>query len=190
MRIKEERKREYIGGGDRSHAPPAECAGLPKSDRFSRELLGVVRDVAAAAVQFERRWTFGALARLHSDLADRLARQRELWAQSVADQDEEKILARGRGLVRGYNACFLAMETCGEPDDSYWIGACRRTGFRVAIGPTKASADRVREVFDGKVPHYTPDEVAALLEGLRAVNRAMAAFPGAEIVAVRSREID
>lgn len=179
----------YRGGGMR-RVQNAQSAGtmpsLPPSDRFHRELLAVAKDIAAAAVAFESRWTFGALARLHPDLSERLGRQRALW-QSAADiQDEERILAIGRGLVRGYNACVMAMESSIE-DDAWRLGHCRHTGFKVAIGPP-ACAQRVHEIFGGDVSFYTPDEIAVILGEAQAVppiNAVKAAFSGAEVVEVR-----
>lgn len=179
-----------IGAGGRGRASAVGSAvsrrRLPPSDRFHRELGAVAKEIAGAAVAFESRWTFGALARLHPDLSERLSRQRELWQEAADVQDEERILAIGRGLVRGYNACFMAMEASLE-EDAWRIGHCRRTGFKIAVGPP-ACAQRVHEVFGGKVPFYTPDEIAVILEEaglLPPVNAVKAAFPGAEVVAVR-----
>jgi len=159
--------------------PPADAG------RIGRLITKWQAEITTAALTFESRWTRAALARAEPGLAHRLGEALALWRAAADAQDEDKIQKYGPMVCRGYAKCVDHMCGLGVDEDAYLFGKSPN-GFVVAIG-CKASAARVAQLRPG-TPHYTPDEVAMLLEGQSSVNRIMAAFPGAEIVAVRSRE--
>jgi hypothetical protein len=95
-------------------------------------------------------------------------------------------------MCRGYVKAVQTMDSAAEPDDAYQLGQDPRTGFRVAIGEQKASAERVRELHGDTVIWTTPDEVAAILagiEGFRPIAAIKRLFPGAEVLDVRPDEL-
>jgi|KBSMisStaDraftv2_1062788.scaffolds.fasta_scaffold251922_2 hypothetical protein len=138
-----------------------------------------------AAAGFEARWTVIGLRRHDHDLAVALHEQKELFAEACAVGDMNEIKVHGASLVRGYAAAVRAMEAAEIPDDSYVLGVCPTTGFKVAIGTQKASQARVVELHGQDVVWVSPDEVATLMassEAFMTVAAIKRKFPGAEVV--------
>lgn len=148
-------------------------------------------EVSSAASIFERRWTRHALKRVDGVLAQRLQEQRDLFDKALVTGTASEIEAHGAAMCRGYAVATKTMETSGEPDDSYVLGADPRTGFRVAIGNQKAAAERVAEIEGQPVVWISADEVAAMMAGLEGFKQLAAVkklFPGAEVIDVRPGE--
>ena len=144
-----------------------------------------VKDVNEAAAQFEARWTVIGLRRHDHDLAVRLHEQREIFAEACAAGEPNEVQVQGAALVRGYAAAVRAMEEAELPDDSYVLGVCPTTGFKIAIGNNKASIARVAELDGDEVVWVSPDELATLMakaEGFKTVAAIKRKFPGAEVV--------
>jgi hypothetical protein len=144
-----------------------------------------VKDVNEAAAQFEARWTVIGLRRHDHELAVRLHEQREIFAEACATGEPNEVQVQGAALVRGYAAAVKAMEEADIPDDSYLLGVCPTTGFKVAIGIQKASQPRVVELHGQDVVWISPDEVATLMassEAFMTVAAIKRKFPGAEVV--------
>lgn len=138
-----------------------------------------------AAAGFEARWTMIGLRRHDHGLAVSLFEQKELFAEACAIGDMNEIKVHGASLVRGYAAAVKAMEAAQIPDDSYLLGVCPTTGFKVAIGVQKAARKRVVELHGQDVVMISPDEVATLMassEAFMTVAAIKKKFPGAEVV--------
>ena len=146
------------------------------------------REVSAAAVAFERRWTLAALKRVDPDLAERLSKQQELFNRAAVTSTIEEVEAHGAAMCRGYAMAVRALEANSEPDDAYTLGQDPRSGFKIAIGHQKSAAERVAELHGNSVIWISPDEVAAVLsqlEGLKALSTIKQIFPGAELIDIR-----
>jgi hypothetical protein len=150
------------------------------------ELRGTWRSrVSEAAAAFEARWTMIGLRRHDHDLAVRLHEQRELFAEAATVGDPKDVVVHGQAMLRGYAAAVRAMEAAEIPDDSYHLGVCPTTGFKVAIGTQKASQKRVAELYGQNVVWISPDEVATLMAtdaSFATVAAIKKKFPGAEVV--------
>lgn len=142
-------------------------------------------EVAIAAEAFEARWTVIGLRRHDHDLAVALHEQKELFAEACAIGNQNDIRDHGAALVRGYGAAVQAMEEAEIPDDSYLLGQCPTTGYKIAIGINKASLKRVVELHGQDVVWFSPDELATLAassEAFMTVSAIKKRFPGAEVV--------
>lgn len=142
-------------------------------------------EISAAAGTFEARWTMIGLRRHDHDLAVALHEQKEMFAEVCAIGDMNEMQIHGASLVRGYAAAVKAMEAAQIPDDSYLLGVCPTTGFKVAIGVQKAARKRVVELYGQDVVMISPDEVATLMassEAFMTVAAIKKKFPGAEVV--------
>lgn len=142
-------------------------------------------ETSAAAAAFEARWTMIGLRRLDHDLAVALQEQKELFHEACAIGAPSEIIEQGAALLRGYAAVTQAMEAAEIPDDSYHLGVCPTTGFKVAIGVNKQSQKRVVELHGQDVVWISPDEVATLMASSQAFMMVAAIkkkFPGAEVV--------
>lgn len=158
---------------------------LQRLQRDERAARHWVAEVSTAALALERRWTVAALKRVDKVLAGRLREQQALFDQAALLGDAEEIERQGAAMCRGYAAAVRAMEAAAEPDDSYVLGKCPRTGFTIAIGEQRGAADRVREIHGERVTWVTPNEVAAIMNSIEAFKPIAAIkrlFPGAEIV--------
>lgn len=142
-------------------------------------------DVNEAAAAFEARWTVIGLRNVDRWLAVDLHEQRELFAEACAIGEAKEINIQGGAMLRGYQAATAAMEAAGVPDDSYLLGTCPTTGFKVAIGVSKAAVERVRQLHGEDVVWLSPDEVATLMASSQAFMTVAAIkkkFPGAEVI--------
>jgi hypothetical protein len=142
-------------------------------------------EVAAAALPFESRWTWLALRRVDDDLGRRLFEQRGLFDQACITGTEADVETHGAAMCRGYAAAVRALEQAGAEDDSYMLGQCPRTGFRIAIGHQKAALARVREIHGDTVCWVTPDELAGIManvEAFKSIAVVKRFFPGADII--------
>jgi hypothetical protein len=89
------------------------------------------REVSAAAVMFERRWTSAAIKRVDPDLAERLSKQRELFNRAARTGTIEEVASHGGALCRGYAAAVSALEAKSAPDDAYTLGQDPGSGFMI-----------------------------------------------------------
>jgi hypothetical protein len=157
-------------------------------DAAIRKWVSAVRDAARA---FEARWTWAALKRVDPDVHGRLVEQRNIFDRVVVTGMAAEVETHGAALCRGYAKAVQALDAAAERDDAYLLGQDPRSGFRVAIGEHKATAERVRELHGQSVVWVTPDEVAALLAGLHGIDQIAEVkrlFAGAEILDVRASE--
>lgn len=160
----------------------SEVGRLQRDDQAARHWVG---EVSTAALAFERRWTVAALKRVDPVLAGRLREQQSLFDRATVLGGAEEIERQGAAMCRGYAATVRAMEAAAEPDCSYVIGKCPRTGFTIAIGEQKAAADRVREIHGERVVWVTPNELASIMNNIEAFKPIAAIkrlFPGAEVI--------
>jgi hypothetical protein len=137
--------------------------------------------VAEAAVAYEARWSYAALARVDRELLDRFEEQRHLWYEAKRALDYDEMATHGAAMVRAYDAVTQAMEAA--PHDAYMIGRCPRTGTQIAVGRGSAPAMYVNDVV-----YLTIDEVATLLAeqpGFSEIARVKAIFPGATVATAR-----
>ena len=141
--------------------------------------------VSEMAMGFEARWTVMGLRNVDRDLAVDLAAQRDLFNEACVTGEPRDIVMHGEAMVRGYLAATSAMEGAGVPDDSYLLGMCPTTGFKVAIGNNKGAVERVRNLYGEDVVWISPDEVATLMASSQAFMTVAAIkkkFPGAEVI--------
>lgn len=156
--------------------------GTFKSDEASRTWWGHTSD---AARTFEQRWTWLHLRRVDPALATLLQEQRDLFDHATLVGSPGEIEQQGAALVRGWQAACKAMEQSGDDDSAYVIGRDPVSGLTVAIGNSKASADRVVELHGGEAIHITADEVATMfasVEGFKSIGAIKQRFPGAEVI--------
>jgi len=126
--------------------------------------------VRAAAAAFEARWTLRSLRTRDPELFDRFEEQRSLFQAALMSGVKADIEEQTGGMVRAWAAATARMQD--TPDDAYMIGRCPRTGLEVRIGHQLAAQA------DGVV-HMTPDEVAVLVAGTRAVASLKQVYPHA-----------
>jgi hypothetical protein len=141
--------------------------------------------VNAAAAAFESRWTQLALRNLDPELAIALHEQRQLFNEACITGGPSEIAMQGAAMLRGYAQVQARMIDAQIPDDSYVLGTCPTTGYRVAIGINKASLKRVVELHGQDVVWFSPDEVATLAassEAFMTVGAIKKKFPGAEVI--------
>ena len=153
--------------------------------RAEKVLRHWISEVSAAALPFERRWTWLALRRVDDGLGRKLFEQRGLFDEACITGSVDDIETHGGAMCRGYAAAVRALEAAEAPDDSYMLGQCPQSGFRVAVGQQKAALDRVREIAGNEVVWITPDEVAVLMasvESFKFAGVVKQMFPGAEVV--------
>jgi hypothetical protein len=74
----------------------------------------------AAAVAYEARWSYAALARVDRALADRFEEQRHLYWDARRSGDRVALEEQAAAMVRAYDAITQAMEA--QPDDAYVVG--------------------------------------------------------------------
>jgi hypothetical protein len=142
----------------------------------------IVNDMA---MQFEARWTVMGLRNVDRDMAIRFHEQRELFSEACVTGEPREIVEHGEALARGYLAVTTLMENANVPDDSYLMGVCPTTGFKVAVSTSKAAVDRVRYLYGDEVAMISPDEVATLMASSQAFMTVAAIkkkFPGAEVI--------
>jgi hypothetical protein len=143
------------------------------------------QETSSAAEQFEARWTMIALRSLDLELAIALHEQKELFHEACVTGETRDIIDQGAALVRGYAACARALEEAQIPDDSYVLGSCPTTGFKVAVALNKYAGKRVRDLHGQDVVMVTADEVATLMASSQAfltIGAIKRKFPGAEVV--------
>lgn len=150
------------------------------------ELLKKWRSIVnQVAMEFEARWTVMGLRNVNRDLAVDLVEQQNLFSEACVTGEPRDIVMHGEAMVRGFLAATTVMEGAGVPDDSYLLGTCPTTGFKVAIGNNKGSVERVRNLHGEDVVWLSPDEVATLMASSQAFMTVAAIkkkFPGAEVV--------
>lgn len=156
--------------------------GTFRSDEACRTWWGHISDAAAS---FEARWTLLHLKRVDAELATQLGEQRGRFDHATLFGTVGDIEAEGARMCRGWVVACKTMEDSGEADSAYMIGRDPGSGLTVAIGNSKASADRVVELYGGEAIHITPDEVATMfasVEGFKSIGAIKQRFPGAEII--------
>lgn len=160
-------------------------------EKEAAEVRKWLAEVSQAALNLERRWTWSALKRVAPQIASKLRDQHNLFDQACVTGSAEEVETHGAATCRGYAAAVRALEAADEPDDAYFFGFDPATGFRIAIGSSKAGAERVAELHGQSVVHVTPDEIAAILAGLEAFKRIdliKRRFPGAEVIDLRPHD--
>ena len=137
------------------------------------------------------RWMMLSLQRVDPGLALALQQERDAFDQATIVgrcNGVENLV--GASVCRGFAAATKAMETAGTPDTAYLLGSDPVTGFKLAIGMSKGSARRVRQIHGPDHTFYTPDELAAIVGARIADGDRQADFvtsvknlcPGAELV--------
>lgn len=151
------------------------------------------KEVSEAAQKFEARWMMLSLQRINPELAIALQEERDAFDQATIVGSSEDVENLGASVCRGFMAATKAMESAGAPDTAYLLGSDPITGFKLAVGMSKGSARRVREIRGPEYTFYTPDELAALLgagiaDGDRRVDFMTSVkklYPGAELIRKR-----
>lgn len=147
-------------------------------------------EVSDAARAFEARWMMLSLQRVDPELALALQQERDAFDQATIVGSCNEVENLGASVCRGFAAATKAMETAGAPDTAYLLGADPVTGFKLAIGMSKGSARRVRDIHGSGYTFCTPDELAAIIGAKIADGDRQADFvtsvknlcPGAELV--------
>jgi len=142
----------------------------------------VMAQVAEAAQAFESRWTLAALKRVDADLHRLWGEQQDLYHEALITGGDPEVEEQAAAMCRGWAAIAQAMEAAGAEDDACLLGFHATTGTRVAIGEQKHAIARVRELHGDKVIWITPDEVAALVDGMELLKAAKGVFPDAEVI--------
>lgn len=168
-----------------------ETVARTRVEKDAAEVRKWLSEVSRAAADLERRWTWKALQRVNPAIAIKLRDQHNLFDQACVTGSGEEVETHGAATCRGYAAAVRALEAVDEPDDAYLLGIDHATGFRIAIGSSRAGAERVAEVHGQSVVHVTPDELAAVLaglEGFKRIDLIKRRFPGAEVIDVRPHD--
>jgi hypothetical protein len=121
------------------------------------------KEVSDAAQTFEARWMTISLQRVNPELADALQEQRDIFDQMTITGSSDDVEVHGAATCRGFAAATRAMEAAEIGDTAYWLGSDPVTGFKLAVGPHKGSARRVREIHGPDYIFHSPDELAAIL---------------------------
>ncbi len=121
------------------------------------------KEVSDAAQAFEARWMMLSLQRVDPELAVALQEERDAFDQATIVGSSDEVENLGASVCRGFAAATKAMESAGSPDTAYLLGSDPATAFKLAIGISKGSAQRVREIHGPDYTFHTPDELAAIL---------------------------
>lgn len=144
--------------------------------------------VAPAEAAFRSRWRFSTLVRLDAELAELLQEQIHLYNAALLTGPPAEAREQSAAMVRGWRAAVVRLEAPLLSDDAYLVGRSLTTGLKVVIGQCKSSVARVQAMDGENVIFMTPDEVAQMVGGLRAVSAVKSAFPDAEVVELYPQE--
>jgi hypothetical protein len=158
------------------------------ADRYARAALDCLDETALA---MERRWGADRLPRLVDPaLAARFDSQREKLNDALRSDRPDAVATQAAAMERAWKALDAAALAAGAKplSPTVWEVALPSTGEIVAIVRTAEEASAIARDRNGAV--YTLAEVAVAIDAFGAEVRATkATFPGAEVKAVRSREL-
>jgi len=158
------------------------------ADRYARAAVERLDEVAHA---MELKWGTGRLPRLVDPaLAARFEAQRVKLNEALRSDRSDAIATQAAAMERAWKALDAAALAAGAKplSPTVWEAALPSTGEIVAIVRTAEEASAIARDRKGAV--YTLAEVAVALDAFgEQVRATKAAFPGAEVTAVRSREL-
>jgi len=166
---------------------------IKRADRVVEKMWQRVNDVKA---KFEGRWMMLSLNRVDPVLYQNLYEQICIFDDISITGSPEDIEEHGEATIRGFEIAIKTMEKSEIVDDSYMMGCCPMTGFKIAIGSAKGSTKRVREVYGQDVVFISPDELATIVatkgecesKVIAFIHETKKLFPGAELIASRYSE--
>jgi hypothetical protein len=158
------------------------------ADRYARAAIDCLDETALA---MERRWGADRLPRLvEPALAARFDAQREKLNEALRADRPDAIAVQAAAMERAWKALDAAALAAGAKplSPTVWETTLPSTGEIVAIVRTAEEASAIARDRNGAV--YTLAEVAVAIDAFGDQVRATkATFPGAEVKAVRSREL-
>jgi len=156
-----------------------------KAGAFARASLDRLDAIASA---MERRWGVGRLPKLvDAAVAVRFAAQRDRLDNAIRADRPELISVQAEAMIRAWQALDAEATKAGAPPlaPTVWEAILPRSGEVVAI--VRDSEEALTIAKDRKGAVWTLAEVAVAIEAFgEQVRAAKAAFPGAEVTAVRS----
>ena len=156
-----------------------------KAGAFARASLDRLDAIASA---MERRWGVDRLPKLvDAVVAVRFAAQRDRLDDAIRADRHELISVQAEAMIRAWNALDAEATKAGAPPlaPTVWETVLPQSGEVVAI--VRDSEEALAAAKDRKGAVWTLAEVAVAIEAFGAtVRAAKAAFPGAEVTAVRS----
>lgn len=146
------------------------------------------------ASSMERRWGVGRLPKLvDAALAVRFASQRDRLDEAIRIDDPAAVAVQAEATIRAWRALDADATKAGwtHLDASIWEATLPESGEVIAIVRDTAEASKVAKSRVGKATVWTLAEVAVAIEAFGAAVRATkAAFPGAEVKAVRPASLN
>ena len=141
------------------------------------------------ATAMERRWGVGRLPKLvDAALAVRFQSQRDRLDEAIRAGEPAAMSVQAEATIRAWRALDANATKAGWPhlDAAIWEATLPATGEVIAIVRDAAEASKVAKSRIGKATVWTLAEVAIAIEAFGGTVRATkAAFPGAEVKAVR-----
>jgi len=174
-----------IGDGSQPTRTWAKSHGMYLAGRAS------IDEADKIAIQCEQRWGAGRLRLLVSvEWREKFDRQRYLFNQAIWHGDLEAVKRESARMVKAWATLDrLASEAGAQTLDPEIWEVTLADGRVAAICQSDAVATRVVHE-DRRVDVYTLDEIARLLDGYPAIAKVKATFPGATVVAIRTRVTD
>jgi len=158
------------------------------ADRYAR---AAVERLDEVALDMERKWGADRLPRLVDPaLAARFDAQRDKLDEALRSDRPDAVATQAAAMERAWKALDAAALAAGARplSPTVWEVTLPSTGEIVAIVRTAEEASAIARDRKGAV--YTLAEVAVAIDAFGDEVRATkAAFPGAEVTAVRSREL-
>lgn len=158
------------------------------ADRFARAAVDRLDEIAHA---MERKWGVDRLPRIVDPaLATRFRAQGEKLNEALRSERPDAIATQAAAMERAWQALDAAAITAGAAPLAplIWETVIPSTGEMIAIVRTADEASAIAR--DRKSAVYTLAEVAVAIDAFGDQVRATkAAFPGATVTAVRSREL-
>lgn len=146
-----------------------------------------VDEADATAMEMERKWGCGRLRLLVGpELREKFDRQRLLFNEAIwHGQEIEDVKRESLRMVKAWLALDKAATEAGKQSaDPAFVETVLPDGTVAVIIPDNCPPEAVRG--DGrKVQVYLASEIGRLLAGFPALAKVKAAFPGAEVTAVR-----
>lgn len=149
-----------------------------------------------ASNEMDHRWGIDRLVELvPPEMASKYGSAMAKLNQAIDDQDPDEIALRASVCIRGMHAMNqIATQTHGEPPTAHvWL--IQADGYTFGLMRDSRAWQRAQEAYPG-LELITEREMVLALSMYRAslakemIDAAKAAFPGAEVTAIRNRELE
>lgn len=141
-----------------------------------------------AAAAFDQRWTRLAVRSHSVKLADAFDDALSQYANAVKQGGSADIDNAGKRLIKAYGVITAELTAARVEDDAYMVGRDPSSGTMIVIARSPAALQRAAALHPDAIA-YSPDELAIFVDRnklAQSIAAVKAAFPGAEIVKVKT----